>query len=192
MCADQKKRRDKGKNKGKNKSMSWIIQWPGCTPKVAALWPLWQEVKGSAVAAGINGADMFRSAPQSVCEWQRKLTQDVKLYEHILNSEFIYGQNTHWYHALPAVCLDSTCINCCSPLRVETWPLNPDTQNESFSLLFQQHVLSYYKIHVWARTMYLIFHTREDKVNMQESEDRYQTRRVIANWVMFGYTLHAL
>ena len=37
---------------------------------------------------------MFRSAPQSVCEWQRKLTQDVKLYEHTLNSKFIYGQNT--------------------------------------------------------------------------------------------------
>lgn len=48
-------------------------------------------MKGSAVAAGINGADMFSSGPESVCEWQRKLTQDVKLYEHTLNSKFIHG-----------------------------------------------------------------------------------------------------
>lgn len=52
--------------------MSWIIQGMGCTPKVSALWPLWREVKGSAAAAGINGADMFRSGPECVCEWQRR------------------------------------------------------------------------------------------------------------------------
>lgn len=52
-------------------------------------------MKGSAVAARINGADMFRSGPESVCEWQRKLTQDVKLYEHALNPKFMYGLNTH-------------------------------------------------------------------------------------------------
>ena len=147
----KKKERDKGKNKGKNKSMSWIIQWLGCTPKVTALWPLWQEVKGSAVAAGINGADMFRSAPQSVCEWQRKLTQDVKLYEHTLNSKFIYGQNTQLItHSVSlCVCFDlHKLLLLLRLLRAKTWPLNPDTQNESFSLLFQQHVPSYYKIHV--------------------------------------------
>lgn len=48
MCADQKKGRQGGKIRGGNKSMSWIIQWLGCTPKVSVLWPLWQEVKGSA------------------------------------------------------------------------------------------------------------------------------------------------
>lgn len=52
-------------------------------------------MKGSAVAAGINGADMFRSGLESVCEWQRKLTQDVKLYKHTFNLKFIYGKNTH-------------------------------------------------------------------------------------------------
>lgn len=45
----------------------------------------------------------------------------------------------------------------------------------------QQHVPSYYKIHVEAGTAFLIFHTRGDKVNMRGSEDGYQARRVIAN-----------
>lgn len=118
MCADQKKKkRDKGKNKGKNKSMSWIIQWLGCTPKVSALWPLWQEVKGSAAAAGINGADMFRSGPES--EWQRKLTRDVKLYEHTLKLKIhIWVEYTLITHSL-SVCLNSACIHLLQPLRVK-------------------------------------------------------------------------
>lgn len=72
MCADQKKR------ERKKKSMSWIIQWLGSTPKVSALWPLGQEVKGSAVDAGINGADMFWSSSQSDCERGIKLALDFK------------------------------------------------------------------------------------------------------------------
>lgn len=140
MCADQKKRERKketrGKIRGKNKSMSWIIQWLGCTPKVSALWPLWQEVKGRAVAAGINEADMFRYGPESVGEWQRKLT-------HLKKNSNSYTLLTH----LPLVCFNVTCINCSRSL-CKMWPLNPDSQNESFSLLFQQHVPSYYKIHV--------------------------------------------
>lgn len=115
-------KRDKGKNKGKNKSMSWIIQWLGCTPKVVALWPLWQEVKGSAVAAGINGADMFRSAPEFVSEWRRELTRDVKLYERSINSKFIY------------IHINSTLSPCLVRLHKfvatsesRTWPLNPDS-----------------------------------------------------------------
>lgn len=106
--------------------MSWIIQWLGCTPKVSALWPLWQEVKGRAVAAGINEADMFRYGPESVGEWQRKLTHLKK--------------NPNSYTHLPLVCFNATCINCSRSL-CKMWPLNPDSQNESFSLLFQQRAV---------------------------------------------------
>lgn len=76
--------------------------------------------------------------------------------------------------------------------EADLWPPQPDAGNESFSFPSQQHVPSYYKIHVEAGTAFLIFHTRGDKVNMRGSEDGYQARRVIANWVMFGYTLRAL
>ena len=37
---------------------------------------------------------MFRSTSQTICEWWHKLKQDVKLYEHVLKSEFSYAQTS--------------------------------------------------------------------------------------------------
>lgn len=173
--------------------MSWIIQegWAALQRSVLSDL-LWQEVKGSSVAAGINRADMFRSGPNAACE---RCGTDAGHYN---ISTYIWLEIDIWAERHNDITFALRPFQR-GPMRIaavfgakKLTSEPPDAQSESFSLLFQQHVPSYYKIHVEAGTMFLIFHTRGDKVNMQESEDRYQTRRVIANWVMFGYTLHAL
>lgn len=93
VCWPKKKKKKEARGekiRGKNKSMSWIIQWLGCTPKVSALWPLWQEVKWSAVADGKNEADVFSSLPKTVCKWQWKLRQDVRPHEDTIKPEFTH------------------------------------------------------------------------------------------------------
>lgn len=110
------------------------------------------------------------------------LTQDVRIYQRISDWKLIFGQKDTMTSRSPRVHFNAGPMRisaACGAKKLTSEP--PDAQSESFSLLFQQHVPSYYKIHVEAGTMFLIFHTRGDKVNMQESEDRYQTRRVIAN-----------
>lgn len=80
MCADQKKRKKETTDKGgggwrraKKKKQVNVMNYSkgvGCTPEVSALWPLWQEVKGTTIAAGINRAD-YLDSKSCRTGWQR-------------------------------------------------------------------------------------------------------------------------
>lgn len=189
-----------GGGKGGEKKQVNVMNYSkgvGCTPEVSALWPLWQEVKGSAIAAGINRADYLDLVQKAAePELSVRLHQHVRLEIYIsVNIKciiYMYYQHSVSVFMMSVPGIFFSCLCGLPAWEADLWPPQPDAGNESFSLPSQQHVPSYYKIHVEAGTAFLIFHTRGDKVNMRGSEDGYQARRVIANWVMFGYTLRAL